>query len=354
VTSTSTHSELIASLEKRYGGLRSFDAEDALGQLLLIVLADGAAGKKALQALEALQEYYVDYNEIRVSSVHEIASVIAAVGPKNVAAKAKRLRDVLATVYSRFNRMSLAFLTDPQDKTAPRKTERLMGYLNELSPAYVAIFELYLAGRQPAIQATGGLPRVLGRLGLMKKGTGAAQLKKKLESEIGSDDWLVFVWGVHQVSETHCQRTTLLCAECCLREGCETAPEELARQEIARQKELERLTKDAARETARRQKEERERTKLEELEKKKAAAEHAKLERAEADRRRKDEAEKKKRDAARAAETRGKPKAETPARDKTGKGKKSKKTKAAGGPKRPKRAAKPKAPRKKDAKKAKR
>ena len=286
--------EFSSTLEKRYGGIRTFEEKDPLDQLILIHLADGSTSRKAAQALGALRERFVDWNEVRVSTNHEVADAISPVGPRNLLAKAARLRDLLSTVYARFNKMSLVCLRDPEDKAAPRKLERLMIYLNGLSSAFGVLLEAFLGTKNLEIDAGGGIPRVLSRYGIVKKGTSPAQIRKKIESELPEDDRLVFLWGIHQLAESTCDRSAPLCESCCFRDSCETAPEEIAKAEDQRRKESDRLAKEAARDAARRDKDEREKKRLEDAAKRDIEAQKKKAER-EAKEAREREAKEKKR-----------------------------------------------------------
>jgi endonuclease III len=321
VTAASSGTEVVALLERRHGGIRSLDRSDPLEQVLLMLLADGASAKRAEAALEALKSTFVDWNEVRVSSLQEIATVIEPVGPRRLNEKAQTIRDFLATIYSRFNRMSLAFLLDREDKLAPRKIERLMAYMSGISPALPFLLECYRDGGHPAVDTAPGPLRVLGRVGLIKKGTTPTQARKALEEDISRDDWLVLNWGLHQVAEKECQKTDPLCRECGLKEICETAPGEIERAEAEQRRELERIAKEEAKESARRDKEERERRKTEDLTKKREAAEKARIEREEAAKKKAESAQKAK-DDKKAAESakktkesvRAKPSKATPAK----------------------------------------
>src|SRR5262245_56015863 len=103
------------------------------------MLARGATLPKARRALKALQTDYVDWNDVRVTSVREIASKITVlVGQRHALEKAEKVIELLSMIYHRFNRINLDFLQDGESEDAGRKKTRLFAWLSERSPLWTA------------------------------------------------------------------------------------------------------------------------------------------------------------------------------------------------------------------------
>ena len=297
--------DVATTLYRRYGGLESLDEPRPLDQLILLILSEGSTSKKAKQALTELRLRFVDWNEVRVSGRYEIVSAIEATGKRGIDEKARRIKQVLATIYSRFNRVNLDFMHDHdrEDRTVPRKRERLLNDISEFSAAYPAVFGPYLNQRDFNAIVTGGMSRVLLRLKLFPKGTSAAPMRKKIEAEIAAENRIPFVWGVHLVSDHSCHRSNPDCPSCPLKADCKTAPAEIEKIRVARKLEQEKARKAAAKkaaeEKAREERERKEATKRLMEERQKTLAKREAEEKKKA-------AAKKKADAKRAAEAKKK------------------------------------------------
>ena len=86
---------LVELLEPRFGAVRELDEPRPLEQLVLLMLARGASLPKARRLLKMLQTDYVDWNDVRVTNVREIAArtmlpAMLSAHPVRMASQARR------------------------------------------------------------------------------------------------------------------------------------------------------------------------------------------------------------------------------------------------------------------------
>ena len=113
------------------------EAEDRIALAVGAVLRADATDKEAEQALRALDEEFVDYNELRVAMPREILECIGKDFPAG-RRKAGLISDVLNAIYRKGSRMSLDFLDEVPKKEIHRRLSELG--LDAFSASYVALF----------------------------------------------------------------------------------------------------------------------------------------------------------------------------------------------------------------------
>ncbi|MCA9323287.1 MAG: hypothetical protein KDB53_21295, partial [Planctomycetes bacterium] len=151
MSAKATFSKIVSALENRFGGLRSLNEARPLDQLILLVLSEGHGDAVAKAAFKALKTNFVDWNEVRVSPLHDLRDAIGPGTNEALAGRPKRIRDLLALVYSRQNRVDLDFLLEKGDRQAQRARERLISTLAEISPGLPAMMSIYLDGKEPTV-----------------------------------------------------------------------------------------------------------------------------------------------------------------------------------------------------------
>jgi hypothetical protein len=220
---------VLDALQKAYG---DFDCEplrketEPLERLLFMVLAVGQRRAEA-QALIAnlVPGRYVDWNEVRVTPAFELGRALApsegrtrdeAVG----LARAAHVREFLATIFNRFNKVSLAFLHEGSTvPDAARKRERFLAWILEAHPALGTCLAAELtnkidAAQQPAAQ------RVVQRLGWTRGKSGVAAVRAALDAHVGSARQGAVLWKLVQVSHAHCHARTPDCERCPVASEC--------------------------------------------------------------------------------------------------------------------------------------
>src|SRR5687767_3096523 len=89
--------QLFVSLKKHYGDLGAPAERPVLEQTIYAILREGGTREAADRAFERLQRHFFDWNEIRVSSAHEIEEALA--GLPEPGARAQRVIDLLQEVF---------------------------------------------------------------------------------------------------------------------------------------------------------------------------------------------------------------------------------------------------------------
>ena len=212
---------VLKTLKSEFGGPDELDEPRPLEQLLLLILSRGADIKKSRSAMRRLQSEYVDWNELRVSGVFEIRKHLKVLGARSIGDKAEQIRELLSTVYERFNKLSLDFLTaSNQDAETTRKRERFEFFLGSRSPALAAMMALY-GPKKPDVVVGPGVPKVLQRLGwLGTKGATVAAARKALTANVPETELVGAQWRFHLLMEDYCHTRDPRCAECPVSGSC--------------------------------------------------------------------------------------------------------------------------------------
>lgn len=121
----------IASLEKKYPDLEIPEPKEPLEQLLVSIISLNSPAGAAAKALQLFDEEFVDWNEVRVSAVPEIASVLARAGIEEN--RARMIKSVLSELFLKKNQLSMDFLLKYKEKQAQDFLNRFEG----LDPAAV-------------------------------------------------------------------------------------------------------------------------------------------------------------------------------------------------------------------------
>jgi endonuclease III len=236
-----TVARLVTVLEPRLGAVRELDEPRPLEQLILLMLARGGTLVKARRALKMLQTDYVDWNDVRVTSAWEIAAKMAElVGQKCALEKAEKILELLTMVYHRFNRINLDFLQNGEAEgdaeDAARRRTRLFAWLSERSYAWPAMLTLH-AAKKPEVIVDGGLPRVLGRLGLVETKSSPSAIRERVLAMVPEDTLISFQFVAYVLSEDFCHAKNPDCPECPVKTLCPAAAAFIKAQKDAAKKE---------------------------------------------------------------------------------------------------------------------
>ncbi len=109
-TISSTHvrklKKLCTDLEARYGEFQPLPIENFIEIMMYQILLLGADRAEAERALKDLQEEFVNWNDMRVSTVREIQDILGNNYPRN-REKAEDINHLLADLYTAFKSMEL-------------------------------------------------------------------------------------------------------------------------------------------------------------------------------------------------------------------------------------------------------
>ena len=195
-----------------------------LEELIYAACREGTTQEDADRAYARLRKTFVDWNEVRVSTVQEVADILRPLpGP---GARAKRMIALLQAVFEERYSFDLSDVVKKGLKDTARKLRYYKEGVNDFAVAWV--MQRTLGGH--AIPIDGPTHRVLVRLGIVEPGE-----PESLEAVRGTIEHLIpkargpeftELMSIH--AKELCIDGTPLCPQCPLKSECPTAPEVLA------------------------------------------------------------------------------------------------------------------------------
>jgi endonuclease III len=219
--------KVLGALERSFGRYRH-PTGDLLDQLVGLLLTEGEAVGRAEASFRSLKQEFVDWNEVRVSRVTEIAAALMPLDEPNRKQKACCVRSVLVDVYETHHEMSLEFLRalDPaQRRESLAKLERV--------PPWIAHALTHLFDETGVGVDSPHIGRVAKRIGLADRSASAAQVKKILSSLVAAPDLMRVHTYLVRLGETVCGPKTLICDECMASEHCVEGTEQVKQAALA-------------------------------------------------------------------------------------------------------------------------
>jgi endonuclease III len=208
-------SEVLRGLEKAYGKVIVLPEEPTLDHAVFLLLRENWDYRKAQRALRILQEEFVDWNEVRVSSIAEFKSALGELGDKDLDVKIEKLRALLAALWKERNATSLEFLKEMETESR----RRLLGNLGVLSQGVIQVLLQSLAGKETLLVHTSAT-RTLTRIGLTDRIHSEAAARKALEKMLDPEDLWTFQLLLTQHGEDVCQSKSPRCGDCVVVELC--------------------------------------------------------------------------------------------------------------------------------------
>lgn len=201
------------TLARRYGKPEKHTQRDPLDELVITVLRTNASERAAMRAYRALHAQFVDWNEVRVSSVQAIGEVLAPLPEAN--ANAAAIKGMLTDLFSERHELSLDFLCQERPESARAFLTRLDG-VDEQMTARVMLHAL----DHPAALVTQSIARVLCRLGMINEKTDEIQAQRLIGKALPKDR----LYDAHELLAEHARRACLAgaprCSRCPIRERC--------------------------------------------------------------------------------------------------------------------------------------
>ena len=114
------------------------ETEDTVRLMLMGVLEEDVSARKAARAMDVLEDEFVDFNELRVSPVKDIAERLGEDFP-GARTKAVVMTEALKAVYQRTNSLSLAYLASKTKREIRNLLREALG----LSPYAESVVTLY-------------------------------------------------------------------------------------------------------------------------------------------------------------------------------------------------------------------
>jgi endonuclease-3 len=206
---------VVTALRKRFD-VPEPTSRSVLEHLLYSIVREGTTREKADLAFATLKGRFVDWNEVRVSTVQELCD---AMGPlPDVATRAQRLIGVLQEWFE----LTYTFDMEEVAKKGLKEGAKKISRLNDSNDYSVAwVIQNGLAGH--AIPLDGPTIRVLRRLGVLDgESESLESLRGTIEHFVPKTRGPAFVELLSQHADVLCVEENPRCSKCPLLEDCPT------------------------------------------------------------------------------------------------------------------------------------
>jgi endonuclease III len=202
-----------------------------LDHLLVGVLSFQADEERAARAVKALGEAFLDLNEVRVSPLAELASVLEPSLGDASWEGAVLLRNALQDVFEGTHGLDL----EPLRGREPEDQRKFLKELpHTLGGPAAAVFQLAVGEDRLALPPAE--QRVLGRLGLLPRSANPVNVRKSLERQVKGPDRIRFAWAFGSHAAYPCRKVPL-CETCPVLDACPHGEREMKLRALHRKKE---------------------------------------------------------------------------------------------------------------------
>ncbi len=205
----------LLKLDAEYSTKITDEPKSVLSQLIFSIIARNFTRKGADKAFSVFQNKFVDWNEVRISSVSEIAEVLEQVKSPNVEKKAKNIKKILVDIYSDYHKISLEFV-----KTfSAEKTKKILQSIRGITPRVMDTVLLY-ALDYPVVPIVSPFARVIRRLGFVSLTATQKEIKKALDRLIPKTKIENYSRLLIHHGESVCTLQNPNCRKCVLKRFC--------------------------------------------------------------------------------------------------------------------------------------
>lgn len=214
--------DIQALLKKRYEGAASVEKLTILESVVYGIAHEDATREQATQSLARFKDDFFDWNEVRVSSLEEIQSILA--GTPDAEGRAFRIRRFLRQLFEK----TYGFNLDPLAKKPQKESLKSLEEYDAFASDYVlsSVTRLALAGH--AIPVDASMARALHRLGIAEDTTDLPSLRGMLERAVPKNRGVEFSDLVEDLAHDVCVEGEPDCPECELRKVCPTGQIKMA------------------------------------------------------------------------------------------------------------------------------
>ena len=206
------------ALKRRYGDQPQVPIALPVEYALRTILAEEATADAVEKAMDRLREYFVDWNDLRVSRPREIREVLGANFPRS-GYKARVIPRLLDQVFKQHNSMVWDFLETMAKVQARAYFEKL----EDVRPFVAATLARDGVGAH-AFPVDNDVARVLGRLAIVDPSAQSeTEMQGFLERAVKSNRAYEVHRLVRRLGEELCLVAAPLCGKCPLRKSCPSA-----------------------------------------------------------------------------------------------------------------------------------
>jgi endonuclease-3 len=208
--------QLFAALKKHYGDPGTPAERPVLEQMVYAVLREGATRDEADKAFGRLRTDFFDWNEVRVSSAHEVEEALD--GLPGAGPRAQRVIDLLQEVFESTYSFDLEALHKKGLKQSAKQVGRYQA-ADDFTVAWVT--QQSLGGH--AIPVDAPTLRVARRLGLIDgEGGDPEAARSALEHQVPKAKGAQFTEYLSLLARDYCWEENPNCAACPMRSECLT------------------------------------------------------------------------------------------------------------------------------------
>lgn len=204
----------LKALEKKHRAGTPPEGLPVLEKLILYLLTSEAPQTNATRALRLMREEFVDWNDFRVSSIREIASVMEEC--RITVELAYTLKEILGQIYTLGHNTSLDFLLEED----PDMARRYVGRLKAL-PSWAGTYLLASTGKATAVPLDPHTSRICQRLGLFGRKSSVQTRVQTLKSIVSENDALRFHHLFVEHGKKTCREENPRCSVCNLARDCD-------------------------------------------------------------------------------------------------------------------------------------
>ena len=204
----------LRALEKKHKPGYPPETLNVLEKLLLQFLTFHAPQTNALKALRRLKEVFVDWNDVRVSSIREIAAVLEE--HRLDTELAYPVKEILGEVFHFGHGLSLEFLLEEEPDRARRYLSRF-----KTMPNWLATYLLDVMALDSTVPLDPHTSRVCQRLGLFGRKSSIQTRRSTLSSIVSDADVLRFHHLLVEHGKKTCREREPRCDICALSRDCE-------------------------------------------------------------------------------------------------------------------------------------
>ncbi len=213
--------EVLTLLKKRYKIEPRGERLSTLEAIVFGICHEDTTREQANQALSRFKDDFFDWNEVRVSSVPEIQSVLA--GLPNAERRANAIRKVLRQLFNK----TYSFTLDGLGKKPLKEAVKILQEYESIRNDYVLATVIQLALGGHALPVDASVRRVMERLGVADAEVEASALRSTLERAIPKNRGEEFVDLVEELAHDTCVQENPDCPRCDLRKICPAGQENL-------------------------------------------------------------------------------------------------------------------------------
>jgi endonuclease-3 len=212
----------LAAFKKKYPAPADPDRRAVLEEVVFGILREGVPTAVALPAYQRLKEDFFDWNEVRVSSVQEVADVLVDLPDSGT-----RALHIVKFLQEHFERTYSFELDDLEKKGVKQASKQLARYKDKGVSDFVVAWATQRALGGHAIPLDTPTIRVLSRLGVLE-GVADGEIedleavRTGLEHYISKAKMIEFTEGVIQLADELCVERAPKCGQCPLKADCPT------------------------------------------------------------------------------------------------------------------------------------